>query len=229
MENKGTYINFNGEIVEFNYESELSLSQKVSFIMEVAGMVVSKNIGYACILKEPIFNYCLIKYFTDIVLFENESDFSLDMIEIFVKFNQKYVIDTITNAIGEDTFDELSKACEEAIEFRKNHFSDCQNEVSDLLLAVRELISKPDVLSELIIALTNAVKSFEDKDIDMDTVNKLTDIIPVMKEMGSVDVAKTIVKEIHKNEQTDIKEEKQKSKRGRKPKAETKSNVKLVK
>ena len=75
MTNKGTYVNSNGEIVEYNYESELSLSQKVSFIMEVAGMVVSKNIGYACILKEPIFNCCLIKYFTDIILFENEGGF----------------------------------------------------------------------------------------------------------------------------------------------------------
>lgn len=229
MTNKGTYINFNGETVEYNYENELSLSQKVSFIMEVAGMVVSKNIGYARILKEPIFNYCLIKYFTDIVLFENEGDFSLDMIDIFVKRNQQCVIDTITKTIGTDAFDELSKACEDAVEFRKIHFSDYQNEVSDLLLEIRKLVSKPDPLNELIIALTNAVNSFADKDIDMDTVNKLADIIPVMKDMGSVDVAKTIVKEIHKNEQTDTKDEKLKSKRGRKPKAETKSNVKLVK
>ncbi|MEZ3435001.1 MAG: hypothetical protein K1W34_10355 [Lachnospiraceae bacterium] len=229
MNNKGTYVNFNGETVEYSYENELSLSQKVSFIMEVAGMVVSKNIGYACILKETIFNYCLIKYFTDIVLFENEGDFSLDMIDIFVKKNKQCVIDSITKTIGRDTFDELSRACEEAIEFRKMHFSDCQNEVSDLLLAIRELISKPDVLSELIIALTNAVKSFEDKDIDMDTVNKLAGIIPVMKDMGSVDVAKTIVQEIHKNEQTDVKAEKPESNHKRKSKDKTKNNVKLVK
>ena len=68
MTNKGTYLNFNGESVGFNYASELSLSQKASFVMEVAGMIVSGEVGYAYILKEAIFNYCLIKYFTDIVL-----------------------------------------------------------------------------------------------------------------------------------------------------------------
>ena len=181
---------------------------------------------YACILKEPIFNYCLIKYFTDIILFENEGDFSLDMIDIFVKRNQQCVIGMITNSMGKDVFNELSKACDEAIEFRKNLFFDCQNEVSDLLLAVKELISKPDVLSELIIALTNAVKSFEDKYIDMDTVNKLADIIPVMKDMGSKEVAKAIVEEFHQNTPTENVEEKPKAKRGR-PKKD--NNLEVVK
>ena len=32
MTNKGTYTNFNGETVDYNYESELSLSQKASFV-----------------------------------------------------------------------------------------------------------------------------------------------------------------------------------------------------
>lgn len=196
--------------------------------MEVAGMIVSKEVGYACILKETIFNYCLIKYFTDINLFEDEGDFSLDMIDIFVKRNQQSVIDSIKKVMGEDALTELLHACEEAIEFRKIHFFNYHDEVSDLLIEVRKLVSKPDPLNELVIALTNAVNSFADKEIDMDTVNKLTDIIPVMKDMGSVDVAKTIVKEIHKNGQADTKGERPKSKRGRKPKAEN-DNIKVVK
>ena len=124
MISKGTYTDFNGETVDFNYESDLSLSQKASFVMEVAGMIVSGEVGYAYILKEAIFDYCLIKYFTDIVLFENEEDFSLDMIDHFTKINKESVIDTITKAMGEDDLKELWKACDEAIEFRKSHFSD---------------------------------------------------------------------------------------------------------
>ena len=147
--NKGTYKNFNGETVEFNYESELSLSQKANFVMEVAGMIVSGTIGYAYILKEAIFNYCLVKYFTDIVLFENDEDFSLDMIDAFMKGNRETVIDTITKAMGEDAFNELSKACDEAIEFRKAHFSDYKEEISDLLQVVREFVVKPDYLNEI--------------------------------------------------------------------------------
>ena len=227
MMNKGTYKNFNGEIVEFNYENELSLSQKANFVMEVAGMIVSGTIGYAYILKEAIFNYCLVKYFTDIVLFENDEDFSLDMIDAFMKGNRETVIDTITKAMGEDAFNELSKACDEAIEFRKAHFSDYKEEISDLLQVVREFVVKPDYLNELLIALTNAVKSFADKgDIDMDVVNKLVDVLPVMKELGSKEVAKAIVEEFHQNTPTENVEEKPKAKRGR-PKKD--NNLEVVK
>ena len=227
MMNKGTYKNFNGETVEFNYESELSLSQKVNFVMEVAGMIVSSTIGYAYILKEAIFNYCLIKYFTDIVLFENDEDFSLDMIDAFMKANEETVIDTITKAMGEDVFNELSKACDEAIEFRKAHFSDYKEEISDLLQVVREFVVKPDYLNELLIALTNAVNSFADKgDIDMDVVNKLVDVLPVMKELGSKEVAKAIVEDFHKNTSNGNVEQKPKAKRGR-PKKD--NNLEVVK
>lgn len=225
--NKGTYKNFNGEIVEFNYENELSLSQKANFVMEVAGMIVSGTIGYAYILKETIFNYCLVKYFTDIVLFENDEDFSLDMIDAFMKENRTTVIGTIKQAMENDALDELSKACDEAIEFRKAHFSDYKEEISDLLQVVREFVVKPDYLNELLIALTNAVNSFADKgDIDMDVVNKLVDVLPVMKELGSKEVAKAIVEEFHQNTPTENVEEKPKAKRGR-PKKD--NNLEVVK
>lgn len=230
MTNKGTYTNFSGETVEFNYESELSLSQKASFVMEVAGMVVSREVGYAYILKEAIFNYCLIKYFTDIVLFENKEDFSLDMIDSFMKTNKETVVDTITKAMGEDAFDELSKACDEAIEFRKSHFSDYREEVSDLLQVVREFVIKPDYMNELLIAATNALNSFADKsDIDMSVVNKLADIIPIMKDMGNVEVAKTIIADQNKDKPTEDNENKSKSNRGRKTKAKTENNIEVVK
>lgn len=227
MMNKGTYKNFKGETVEFNYENELSLSQKANFVMEVAGMVVSGTIGYAYILKEAIFNYCLVKYFTDIVLFENDEDFSLDMIDAFMKDNHVTVIDVITKAMGEDLFNELSKACDEAIEFRKAHFSDYKEEISELLQVVREFVVKPDYLNELLIALTNAVNSLAEKgDLDMDVVNKLVDILPIMKEMGSKEVAKAIVEEYHQNTPKDNIEEKPKAKRGR-PKKD--NNLEVVK
>lgn len=225
--NKGTYKNFNGETVEFNYENELSLSQKANFVMEVAGMIVSGTIGYAYILKEAIFNYCLVKYFTDIVLFENDEDFSLDMIDAFMKENRTTVIGTIKQAMGNNALDELSKACDEAIEFRKAHFSDYKEEISDLLQVVREFVVKPDYLNELLIALTNAVNSFAEKgDIDMDVVNKLVDVLPVMKELGSKEVAKAIVEEFHQNTPTENVEEKPKAKRGR-PKED--NNLEVVK
>lgn len=227
MMNKGTYKNFKGETVEFNYENELSLSQKANFVMEVAGMVVSGTIGYATVLRKVIFEYCIIKYFTDIVLFENDEDFSLDMIDEFIKNNRVEVLGSIIKATGNGLIDELSKACDDAIEFRKAHFSDYKEEISDLLQVVREFVVKPDYLNELLIALTNAVNSFAEKgDLDMDVVNKLVDILPIMKEMGSKEVAKAIVEEFHQNTPNDSIEEKPKAKRGR-PKKD--NNLEVVK
>jgi len=132
--------------------------------------------------------------------------------------------------MGEDDLKELWKACDEAIEFRKSHFSDYREEVSDLLQVVREFVVKPDYMNELLIAATNALNSFADKsDIDMSMVNKLADIIPIMKDMGNVEVAKAIIAEQNKDKPTEVNENKPKSNRGRKPKVKTENNIEVVK
>lgn len=229
MTNKGTYIDFNGKTTEYGYESRISLSQKANFVMEVAGMVVSGEIGYASILKDAIFNYCLIKYFTDIELFENPDDFSLDMIDEFCMKNKESVVDVVVKAINESEYNALAKACDEAIEYRKMHYNDFKDEISELLQVVREFVVKPDQMNELLSALTNAVKVFAEKgDIDMETINKLAGIIPIMNEMGSKEVAKAIVENFHQNDKL-VQQSKPKN-RGRKPKtAVDKSNMEVVK
>jgi hypothetical protein len=190
-----TYKNNNGELVEFNLNTSLTLSNKANFVIEVAGMIVSRELGYAHILKDYIFDYCLIKYFTDIVLFENGEDFNLDMLEQFINDNQESVIDTITKEMGEDLFDELSTGCTEAIEFRKAHFSDYREDIDELLAVVREFVVKPDRMNDLITAATNALDNVAKQDkIDFTMVEKLAEIIPVMKDMQSSEVAKEIIK-----------------------------------
>ena len=85
-------------------------------------------------------------------------------------------------------------------------------------------------MNELLIAATNALNSFADKsDIDMSMVNKLADIIPIMKDMGNVEVAKAIIAEQNKDKPTEVNENKPKSNRGRKPKAKTENNIEVVK
>lgn len=224
--NKKYYNDFSGKKVEYILEKGLTLSQKTSFVMEVAGMVVSSEVGYAYVLKNAIFNYCLIKYYTNIVLFEDESMFSLDMIDKFIRDNKESVIDVIRENMGDEEFSELTKACDEAIEYRKLHYNDIREEISDLLQVVREFVVKPDRMNELLEALTNAANSFADRgDIDMDAVNKLVNIIPIMQNMGDKEVAKAIVKEFHNNKPNNKTENKPKSNRGRKPKDKADSNI----
>lgn len=177
------YIDFDGNEVAYTLEKRtvLTLSQKVSFIIEVAGMVVSDEMGYISLLKKPIFEHCLVKYFTDIELFKDDP-FSLNLLEVFLDDNKDNVIDVIYEYVGDEAIEELSKACDEAIEYRKLHYSE----------------SKPDRLDALLEAITKAVNSFADRgDIDMDAVNKLVNIIPVMQDMGSKEVAKAIIKDFH--------------------------------
>lgn len=230
MINKGTYINFNGEKTDFSYTSELTLSQRAGLVMEAAGMIVSGEVGYAYVLRDAIFNYCLIKYFTDIQMFENEGDFSLDMIDKFVKDNQETVIKVITDAMGETAYNELVTACDEAIEFRKSHFSDYKEEVSDLLQVVREYVVKPDYLNELLIAATNALNSFADKgDIDMSVVNQLIDTVSILKDVGGKEVAKAIIEtKAAQSDGTSKPKPKAKSNSGRKPKTKKPDDGKII-
>ncbi|MCD8039315.1 MAG: hypothetical protein LUE96_09565 [Lachnospiraceae bacterium] len=228
MTNKGTYINFKDESVEYTYENSLSLSQKANYAMEVAGLVVSAQIGYAYILKETIFNYCLIKYFTDIELFENPDDFNLDLIDEFCKNNYKSVIAIVKSNAESGLIEELQKGCDEAIEFRKMHFSDYKEDVSDLLQVVREFVVKPDYMNELLVALTNFLNKASEREIDAEVVGKLADMIPVLKGMGSAEVAKAIVTAIHKDDTTAVPKTNNKSKTKKKTTTESKG-IEVVK
>lgn len=215
---KKYYNDLSGKKVEYILEKGLTLSQKTSFVVEVAGTVVSSEVGYASILLKPVFDYYLVKYYTNIELFEDDSMFSLDMIDKFLKDNRENVINVIYESFKEECND-LQAACNDAIEYRKLHYNDLKDEIETLLQVVREFVVKPDRMNELLEALTNAANAFADRgDIDMDAVNKLVDIIPIMQKMGDKEVAKAIVKEFHDNKPTNKTGNKPKSSRGRKPK-----------
>ena len=201
-----SFYNMNGEKLECKVESELSLSQKTGFIMEVAGMVVSPTVGYATVLRKPIFNYCLVKYYTDINIFEGD-EFSLDKLEIFMKDNTELLND-IAKSIPRDEYNELEHACDEAIDYRKHNYNGYSDEISELLQVVRELVLKPDRLDEFMESVTNAVNSFANIDaIDKETLDKLVNVLPVIEKAtinaGSIDVngiVKSMVKDREEKE-----------------------------
>lgn len=201
-----SFYNMNGEKLECKVESELSLSQKTGFIMEVAGMVVSPTVGYATVLRKPIFNYCLVKYYTDINIFEGD-EFSLDKLEIFMKDNTELLND-IAKSIPRDEYNELEHACDEAIDYRKHNYNGYSDEISELLQVVRELVLKPDRLDEFMGSITNAVNSFANIDsMDKETLDKLINVLPVIEKAtinaGSIDVngiVKSMVKDREEKE-----------------------------
>ena len=187
------YLDVNtNEKREFMVRKNVLMSDKVSFIKYVSEMVVSENLGYMLVLKDLFFDYAILEYYTDIMVYENEADFGIDVLEQFLRAN-KDVVNNIKEEIGADEVRFLKTCCNELIKFRRVHFGEYKNNMAELLEVVRELVVKPDHMSELLKAVTEWVNTATGKEIDMNMVNKLAEIVPVMKDMGSAGLAKTIL------------------------------------
>lgn len=193
------YIDFSGNSVEYTVKEDLKISEKVAFVSEYAETVVSKELGFAPLLKNIMYNYLLIKYYTDITVFDNEDDINIDEVETFIKSNGT-LIDSI------NVHSDIEDACREALEYRINHYN---NE---------------SVVADFFTALTNAINKFADRDIiDFDTVNRLIDALPAVKDMDNKEVAKAIVREFHNDDKRlsyDVSKQPKKINKGRKPKTE---------
>lgn len=187
------YLNIKtNENTEYTVKESILMSEKVSFIKYVAEMVVSDELGYLPMLKDLFFDYAILQYYTDIVVFENEEGFSIDVLEQFIKANKDIIL-AIKNEVGIDEVNFLKTCCNELIEFRRVHYGEYKNDIAELLDTVRELVVKPDYMSELLKAVTEWVNTSAGKEIDLDIVTKLAEIVPMMKDMGSVEVAKAII------------------------------------
>lgn len=179
---------------DFTVNKDILLSDKVAFVKYVSEMVVSDELGYMLILKDTFFNYAILQYYTDIVVFENEVDFSIDELDKFLKANCG-IINTIKAEIGADEVNFLRNCCNELIKFRRMHYGEYKNDIGELLATVRELVVKPDTLEGLLLAVTEWVNTAAGKEIDFNALSKFAEIIPTLKGMDSVDVAKAIIRE----------------------------------
>ena len=174
MENTGYfYKNFEGKQAEYKLRTKkMTISEKMSFVLEVANIVVSKEAGYMSLLRDIMFDYCLIKYFTNIILFKDD-EFSLDKVGTFIDNNCENVINVIIHKNSDD-ISVLKNACDDAIEYRRLHY---------------------DRVGEFLDAMTNVVNTLANREhhIDMDAVNKLVDVVSIMKNMDNKDVARAVI------------------------------------
>lgn len=183
---------------DFTVNTDILLSDKVAFVKYVSEMVVSDELGYMLVLKDTFFNYALLQYYTDIVVFENEEDFSIDELDKFLKANAG-IINSIRVEIGSDEVNFMRNCCNELIKFRRMHYGEYKNDIGELLDTVRELVVKPDALDGLIIAVTEWVNTAASAEIDFSALSKFADIIPVLNGMNDAEVAKAIIQEQRDN------------------------------
>ncbi len=80
------------------------------------------------------------------------------------------------------------------------HYGEYKSDIWELLDTVRELVVKPDALEGLIIAVTEWVNTAAGQEIDFNALSKFADIIPMLNNVNTADVAKAIIHEQSKEE-----------------------------
>ena len=150
--------------------ASLPLSEEVSILQEVAEMTVSRELGYLPIIEQVIYRKAMIEHFTGISLFSGD-DFNLDSLADFLQQNQTDVDRIIHQA---DPDDRIAAACHEAVQYRVNH----------------GVGSSIDYLFE---SLARYLNSAAKQEIDPDAVQAVKDLVPLLQNIDSADVAKAII------------------------------------
>lgn len=165
----GSYFKeVNGEEREFNfsYYTDLRAATKVSFVNSVVDTLVTEKF-YAGMLKDMIFDFMLIHYFTDIDVGDLlKMPNHLNVIEDFV--NGTSIVSTIKSDMRPGLIDELYKAVDDNIAYRTGlHSSIVESSLAKLIVALENKVNEIDVDSilDLVEILKNMDGNFTPENI----------------------------------------------------------------
>ena len=110
----GTYVK-GEELINFNFGTDLSITDKQKFVNSVVGLIVDDK-HYNSVIRDLITDYFTIKFFTDIDTTElEESSFFVNDVEEFLE--ETNIVDIVkANAIP-TLFDELNSAIDKSVEY----------------------------------------------------------------------------------------------------------------
>lgn len=152
----GTYVR-NDETHTFNFGTDLSISDKAKFVNFVTSLVVDDE-NYNSIIRDLIFNFCIIDFFTDINTeeFKQSINFLDDVEEFLLSTN---IVEIIKANAFPTLFEELNNAVDKSIEYRTG--------------------IHPSPLNE---ALASLVSTFEKKvkEFDMDSAMEMVSLLTEM-------------------------------------------------
>lgn len=110
-----TYVSANGVDIEFNYCYDIPMSQKIAFVDSVVNPVVGDDYYYPMI-KDIMFDFRMIQFFTDIDTDVVDGD---DVIDQIVKFLESTnAADVIKVSVNFGVIQELYEAVDKAIEYK---------------------------------------------------------------------------------------------------------------
>lgn len=112
----GVYI-YNGKDVEYHYSSSASYMEQVNFVKFVTDTVVNDN-QYIPLLKNIIFNLCLVKWFTDIDFSIFSKDTNKLNIDEFAEFDEiTNVSDFLKAKIDSEIIENLINSVEDNLAY----------------------------------------------------------------------------------------------------------------
>lgn len=143
----GTYIH-NDKFYNFNFGTDLSTADKQKFVNNVVNLVVDGE-NYNHILRDLIFDYFTIVFFTDIDTTEfKESSFFVNDVEQFLE--ETNIVEIIRANVTSTLFEELDKAVNLSIEYRTGiHLNPLNEAFSSLINTLERKISETDLGSML--------------------------------------------------------------------------------
>lgn len=143
----GTYTRMtdNGdEYINFNFKTDLKVSEKAKFVNYVVSLVVDEN-AYNSVIRDLVFDYYTIKIFTDIDTFEfDNSKHFLDDVEDFLL--ETNIVDIVKANAFPTLFDELNKAVDDSVEYLTGiHKNPINDALSSLLSTLEKKIDEVDL------------------------------------------------------------------------------------
>lgn len=136
----------NGENVQFGFSTFLSAYEKLNFVNSVVDVVVTDS-SYNYIIKDMVFDFNIIRFFTDVDLSEIvESDNNIDAIEEFL--NETNVVEIVKMNATLGVIDELMEAVDFNIEYKTGiHTNLIASSLSSLLNTIDRKIEDIDLSS----------------------------------------------------------------------------------
>ena len=183
----GTYI-YNDEFYNFNFGTDLSIADKQKFVNAVVELVVDDlERKYNYILRDLIFDFYTIKFFTDVDTkkFEKSSSF-VDDVEQFLE--ETNIIDIVRANASIGLFDELNTAIDKSIEYITGiHPSPIADSLASLFSTLEKKINEFDMGSMMDMAqkfasmtgelnVDNIVKAYMESDIHKENLEEIAKV-----------------------------------------------------
>lgn len=132
----------NGEEIEFNYYANPSMDKKISFVKSVIDTVVDDDYYYS-MLKDMVFDFFLVEFFSDINVEVPEKK-SIDYVEEFLNDNNAATVMKL--GMNFDVLQELYDCVDKGIEYKTGiHPSPIADGIAKLLDTIEKKFNDIDV------------------------------------------------------------------------------------